>query len=155
MAFVTVNIGSNLGNRRLNLSRAMRGIAERFGDFEMSHAVESKPWGFDSTLSFLNIGISFHSDLQPHEILHELQEIERSISDAPHRNPDGTYADRAVDIDIITVDRDIISTDTLRVPHPHLAERSFFLEPLEELAPGWTHPETGKTPREMIDDLNG
>ena len=51
MATVFVNIGSNLGNRRLNLSRAMRAINAEFGDFEMSHVVESEPWGFPSSTS--------------------------------------------------------------------------------------------------------
>ena len=45
MAFVMINIGSNLGNRRLNLSRAMRMIGEEFGAFEISHVVESAPFG--------------------------------------------------------------------------------------------------------------
>ncbi len=59
MAFILINIGSNLGNRRLNLSRAMRAIGDAFGDFEMSHVVESQPWGFDSTSPFLNVGMAF------------------------------------------------------------------------------------------------
>ena len=65
MSYVLVNIGSNLGDRRLNLSRAMRKIGEEFGDFEISHVVESAPWGFDSTHSFLNLGMSFETDLSP------------------------------------------------------------------------------------------
>lgn len=143
MAFVLINIGSNLGDRRLNLSRAMRAVGTGFGDFEMSHLVESAPWGFDSTNSFLNIGMAFHSDLPPAEILARLQEIERSISPASHRNPDGSYADRVVDIDIVAIDREVIDTEVLTVPHPHLPKRRFFLEPLAELAPGWTHPLSG------------
>ena len=37
MAYYIINIGSNLGDRRLNLSRAMRAVGMEFGDFEMSH----------------------------------------------------------------------------------------------------------------------
>lgn len=150
MAYVLVNIGSNIGNRRLNLSRAMRAIGEEFGNFEISHVVESAPWGYDSTNSFLNLGIAFTTELTPMELLHRLQEIERSISPASHRNPDGTYADREIDIDIIAIDREIIAEVELKVPHPRLAERRFVLEPLAELAPGWRHPLTGLTPMEML-----
>lgn len=153
MAYVFINIGSNIGNRRLNLSRAMRAVAEEFGDFEMSHVVESEPWGFDSTHPFLNLGISFASDLEPHEILFRMQEIEKRISPESHRTPDGNYSDRIIDIDIVAIDREVIDTETLKVPHPHLAERDFFLVPLEELAPGWTHPLTGLTPAGMIEEL--
>lgn len=150
MAFVIINIGSNLGNRRLNLSRAMAAVASQFGDFEMSHVVESDPLGFDSTNRFLNVGIAFHSDLPPARILSLLQEIEKKISPAPHRLPGGGYADRVIDIDIVAIDRDVIDTPELKVPHPHLAERDFFLVPLEELAPGWTHPLTNLTATGML-----
>ncbi|MDE5974942.1 MAG: 2-amino-4-hydroxy-6-hydroxymethyldihydropteridine diphosphokinase [Muribaculaceae bacterium] len=153
MAFVMLNIGSNLGNRRLNLSRAVRAVGERFGEFEISHVVESAPWGFDSTHSFLNVGMAFSSDESAEDILRGLQEIEKSISPASHRNPDGSYADRIIDIDIVAIDRLMIDTDTLKVPHPRLAERSFFLRPLMELAPGWTHPATGLSPSEMLENL--
>lgn len=150
MAFYLINLGSNLGDRRLNLSRAMRAVGAEFGDFEMSHVVESEPWGFDSTNSFLNVGMAFNSDLPPEEVLGRLQRVERSISPAPHRDASGGYTDRVIDIDIVAVDREIIDTPSLRVPHPSLAERRFFLEPLAELAPGWTHPESGLTAAQML-----
>lgn len=150
MAFYLINLGSNLGDRRLNLSRAMRAVGAEFGDFEMSHVVESEPWGFDSTNSFLNVGMAFNSDLPPEEVLGRLQRVERSISPAPHRDASGGYADRVIDIDIVAVDREIIDTPSLSVPHPSLAERRFFLEPLAELAPGWTHPESGLTAAQML-----
>ena len=150
MAFYLINLGSNLGDRRLNLSRAMRAVGAEFGDFEMSHVVESEPWGFDSTNSFLNVGMAFNSDLPPEEVLGRLQRVERSISPAPHRDASGGYADRVIDIDIVAVDREIIDTPSLRVPHPNLAERRFFLEPLAERAPGWTHPEGGLTAAQML-----
>lgn len=154
MAFVLVNIGSNLGNRRLNLSRAMRAIGESFGDFEMSHVVESAPWGFDSTHSFLNVGMAFHTDLSPLELLDRLQEIERRLSALPHRTPDGGYADREIDIDIVAIDRMVVCEERLKVPHPQLASRRFYLEPLQELAPGWTHPATGESPMDMLARLD-
>ncbi len=150
MAFVLINIGSNLGDRRLNLSRAMRMVGEEFGPYEISHVVESAPWGFDSTNSFLNLGMMFSSSLPPEEILGRLQAIERSISPESHRKPDGSYADRVVDIDIVAIDEEMIDSDILKVPHPHLEDRSFFLEPLAELAPGWRHPATGLHPVEML-----
>lgn len=150
MAFIVINIGSNLGNRRLNLSRAVSAVSRRFGDFEVSHVVESEPLGFGSTNSFLNLCMTFHSDSPPEEVLRGLQEIERSISPLPHRNPDGSYADRVVDIDIIAIDRQVIDTPALTVPHPRMHLRPFVLEPLDEVAGAWTHPLTGLTPRQML-----
>ncbi len=136
MATVFVNIGSNLGNRRLNLSRAVRAIGEEFGEYEISHVVESEPWGFDSTHSFLNVCVMFHSELEPLDVLHRLQDIERRISPDPHRNSEGEYIDRLIDIDIVAIDDLRISTPELTIPHPHLKDRDFFLRPLLEIAPG-------------------
>lgn len=148
-----INIGSNLGPRALNISRAARAVEERFGYFEISHKVESEPWGFDSTNVFCNIGMMFISDQSPEEVLGILQEIEHRLDPRPHRNVDGSYRDRTVDIDIVAVDELQIDTDTLKVPHPHLAERRFFLEPMAELAPAWRHPATGLTCAEMLEEL--
>jgi len=128
-----INIGSNLGNRLMNITRAVSAIEKRFGWFELSHHVESEPWGFDSKNKFLNIGMAFISDLAPLDVLHILQDVESSISPSPHRDAYGAYADRMIDIDIMAVDGVEMNTPELTLPHPHLSERTFFLEPYHEL----------------------
>jgi 2-amino-4-hydroxy-6-hydroxymethyldihydropteridine diphosphokinase len=128
-----INIGSNLGNRLMNLTRAVSAIEKRFGWFELSHHIESEPWGFNSKNKFLNVGMAFISDLQPLEVLHILQEVEASINPSSHRNADGSYKDRVIDIDIMAVDGVEMSTPELTLPHPHLEGRPFFLEPYNEL----------------------
>lgn len=157
MKCVIVNLGSNLGNRRLNLSRAMNRIGRRFGNFDVSHVVESEAWGFDSPHRFANMAMMFFTDEEPQAILAALQTIEREMGGGPHRNPDGSYADRLIDIDIMAIDDMTLDLPAqgeelpaLRVPHPHLAERRFFLEPMAELAPAWRHPATGLTPAGML-----
>ena len=151
--YVFINIGSNKGDRRLNLSRAMRGVGHEFGLFEMSHAIESEPWGFESNVRFLNVGIMFQTDLQPLEVLDILQGIEKSISPDSHRDSKGNYIDRVIDIDIVAIDEQVIDDERLKVPHPCLAERRFFLEPMNEIAPDWRHPVTGKNAAEMLAEL--
>ncbi len=149
--YAFINIGSNLGNRRLNLSKAVAAIEKRIDNyFELSHTLETHPWGYVSDKMFLNVGMAFQTDKTPEELLDMLQEVEKEINKTPHRKDDGEYSDREIDIDIMALDEMIIDTDRLKVPHPHLAERIFFLQPMEELAPGWHHPISGKTPSEMI-----
>lgn len=75
-----INIGSNLGNRLMNLSKAVAAIEKEFGWFELSHHIESEPWGYDSPNKFLNIGMLFISDREPLDVLHTLQQIEKSLS---------------------------------------------------------------------------
>lgn len=153
MSNIFLNIGSNLGDRRRNLSRAVAAIEKEFGYFELSHSVESTPWGFDSPNNFLNIGMMIVSSLPPHEILLKLQDIEKAISPDSHRTPDGSYADRLIDIDIIAIDDMVIDSPELKVPHPEMAKRRFVLEPLAELAPFWHHPTLHKTPGELLCEL--
>lgn len=153
MRTILLNIGSNLGDRRRNLSRAIAALEKEFGYFELSHTIESAPWGFDSSNRFLNVGMMVNSELEPMDLLLKIKAVEKSLSPEPHRNPDGTYADRLVDIDIVAVDEEVIDSDVLTVPHPHLSERSFFLEPLRELAPFWRHPVLNKTAAELLADL--
>ena len=153
MSLVIVNIGSNVGNRRLHLSRAVKRLGDEFGPFELSHTVESEPWGFDSTNSFLNVAMMFQSDLSPVEIMNKLQGIERSISTLNHRNSDGSYRDREIDIDIMAIDEIVIEDPLVTLPHPRLPERDFFLVPFQELAPSWRHPVNGKTAGEMLSEL--
>ena len=147
-----LNLGSNLGNRLLHLTRAMKAIGEEFGPYETSHKVESDPWGFDSTNRFVNIGLSIESDLDPEEVLSRLQAIEKGISARGHRRWDGTYNDREIDIDIMATDGPAYDSPTLRIPHPHLPKRDFFLKPLAELDPSWRHPKSGLTAEEMLEN---
>lgn len=128
-----INIGSNLGNRLMNLTRAVSAIEKQFGWFELSHHIESDAWGYESKNKFLNVGMAFISDLAPTDVLHILQDIEKSINPAAHRNADGSYKDRVIDIDIMAADDMVINTPDLTLPHPHLNDRPFFLEPFKEL----------------------
>ena len=145
-----LNIGSNLGNVKLNISRALRALEFRFGYFETSKMVESAPWGYVSSNRFANIAVMIISEKTPQEVLAVIKEIESELNPTPHRDAKGGYADRVLDIDIMAADEIVVDTPELKIPHPHLAERRFFLEPFDELAPAWRHPVTGLTPAEML-----
>lgn len=140
MVRIYLNIGSNLGDRKSNIQLAIDKISALFGPVKTSSLVESKPWGFDSTNNFFNVGVMIESQEDPHSIFRRLQKIEKDISPLSHRNADGSYADRLIDIDIMAIDEKIIDTQDLKIPHPHLMERDFFLKPLLELAPEWKNP---------------
>lgn len=148
-----LNIGSNLGNVKLNISRALRALESRFGYFETSKMVESAPWGYVSANRFANIAVMIISENTPHEVLAVIKEIESELNPTPHRDANGGYADRVLDIDIMAADETVVDTPELKIPHPHLAERRFYLEPFDELAPSWRHPLTGLTPAEMLSSM--
>ena len=136
---IYLSLGSNLGDRRENLSRAVALIKERWPDSpaRVSSPYESEPWGYDSSHPYINIAVALGGDAPlaggPLALLRQLQAIERAISPAPHRNADGTYADRAIDIDIISIDGIDLSTPELTLPHPRAHLRPFVMIPLREL----------------------
>lgn len=149
-----LNIGTNLGNRLLNITRALREIERIFGWFETSETIESRPWGYVSDNIFCNIGVKVVSGLMPPEVLRAVKKAETRLNGGlPHRKPDGTYADRIVDIDIMAAEDVVIDSTDLTLPHRHLPERRFFLQPMGQLAPAWKHPSTGLTCAEMLAKL--
>ena len=136
MPIAHLNIGSNQGDRQGNISLAVSLIDKQAGHvLAVSDPVESAPWGYDSPNPFINVGINIDTTLSPFDLLDTLQAIERQISPNPHRNPDGTYRDRVIDIDIILYGDVHITTPRLTIPHPLMHQRPFVLLPLRQLAP--------------------
>ena len=142
-----------MGDRRDNLYRAVVALAAGTGGCAVSSIVESEPWGFESEHGFLNLGVSLISSMEPQQMLDRIHEIERRLGSSSHRDSQGNYVDRLVDIDIMAVDDMVIDTPTLQVPHPHLPDRDFFLLPMKQLAPEWRHPVTGLAASEMLEAL--
>ncbi len=138
MTTVHLNLGSNIGDSRSLLELA---VAAVFTLHEGSDAprrssfVESEPWGFESANRFTNIGVEIDTSLHPEELLDRLQEIERVVAppDNRHREADGSYRDRYLDIDIIFYGTLCLSTGRLEIPHPRWRERPFVCGPVAEL----------------------
>lgn len=118
----------------------------------ISSPVFTEAWGYDSENEFLNVGVNLETDLEAGELLGALKRIERLIApDGSHRTASGAYADREVDLDLIAYGEERIDSPELTVPHPRMERRFFVLKPMAEIMPRWQHPETGKTPSELLE----
>ncbi len=152
-----INIGSNIGDPRRLFPYLLNLLKGRFEqDFRVSQPIVTRPWGFESDHDFVNIGCSFRiseDDCPPIKLLDILQAFEKKIDPSPHRNPDGSYRDRVIDVDLIYVGRQVIDTPRLTLPHPRMDRRDFVLIPLDSLSPEWRHPVTGLTPSQMLERL--
>ncbi len=152
-----LSLGTNLGDKPHNLSRALQLIAQRVGKVvAFSHHYETEPWGFDSPNTFLNAAVCVDTRLSPREVLSVTQEIEQEMG-RTHKSVDGQYADRIIDIDLLLSDECNFATfenSTLVLPHPHLHERRFVLEPLAEIAPTLVHPVLGENIATLLRRMN-
>lgn len=148
------NVGSNLGDREALLRAACERLEAMGTPVMRSGMVETPAWGFESDHTFLNMEVVVAIARQPLDVLDAVHMIERQLGSASHRDAMGNYADRLVDIDIVAVGDMVIDTPRLKVPHPHLAERYFYLAPLAETSPQWRHPLIGLTPGQMLQRLD-
>jgi 2-amino-4-hydroxy-6-hydroxymethyldihydropteridine diphosphokinase len=144
-----ISLGSNIGDRNNNLQKAIQLIADEIGQIvKLSSVYETEPWGFESIDNFLNMAIEVASNLAPEEILSKCLEIEQRLGRT--RAHGSGYISRTIDIDILFYGDMIINSELLIIPHPHIANRSFVLEPLAEIAPEFTHPVLDKNMKELI-----
>ena len=139
MATLYLSLGTNLGNRHENLSRAMELIAGQVGTVTAaSDIIETQPWGFESGNAFLNMVAKVETGLEPLEVLHVTQDIERRLGRSS-KTVNGEYHDRLIDIDLLMYDNVVMNTPELTLPHPLMRQRRFVLEPLAQIAPELTN----------------
>lgn len=146
-----LGIGSNLGDRRKYLEQGISGLKNnlRIRKVRCSGVLETKPYGGVEQGDFCNAAIELETLLPPYELLDFLHQLEEKAG----RERKIRWGPRTLDLDILFYE-DFISQDpVLTVPHPDMANRAFVLEPLSELCPWYLHPVTGKSIRQMLEEL--
>lgn len=140
-------LGTNMGDRVALLSRARNEISHEIGTLRrISSIYETDAWGNEEQPSYLNQVVLAATPLQPLQLLEKINGIEKRLG----RIRVNKWESRLIDIDILYYANQVINQATLQVPHPHLANRRFALAPLQEIAPGFIHPVSGKTTTELL-----
>ncbi len=129
-------MGSNIENRIFFIIKALDLISKRLNILKISTIYESKPWGVEKQPPFLNCVIKVETDMCPEKLLNFIKEKEKETG----RQERFRWGPREIDIDILLYEEEVIETKFLRIPHPFLCQRDFFLYPLIEIEPSAQHP---------------
>jgi 2-amino-4-hydroxy-6-hydroxymethyldihydropteridine diphosphokinase len=141
-----IGLGTNLGDRELNLRRALERL-EELGSVRASSLRETEPVGVTDQPKFLNAAAELATDLSARELLERLLGIEQELG--RDRATERRWGPRVVDLDILLFGEEAIDEPGLTVPHPRLADRRFVLEPLCELNEDLTLPD-GTRVRDLL-----
>ena len=146
---VYLGLGSNLGDKRGNIERAVESLRGISSGLRVSSLYETAPVGVTLQPSFVNAVCGMWTGLSVFELLREIHGIQR---EAGVRGP-LLNGPRMLDIDILLYGSLVLDLPHLTVPHPRMTEREFVLRPLVEVAPGVMHTVAKETSAELLADL--
>lgn len=126
-----IALGSNIGGRQANLSRALELLEASPGikTVILAPVYETAPVGVEDQPSFLNSVAGVETWLSPEELMNLLLEIEQALG----RVRVTRWGPRIIDLDLLFFEGEERDTPDLTLPHPRWAERSFVTTPLRDL----------------------
>jgi 2-amino-4-hydroxy-6-hydroxymethyldihydropteridine diphosphokinase len=133
-----IGIGTNLGDRLLNMREALHALALLPGTkiTGISHIYETEPSGLTNQPKFLNANVVVETDISPMVLLGACLGIEaafgreRTIKNGP----------RILDLDLLLYEGVKSENYELTLPHPRILQRPFVMVPLLDLYPSGRAP---------------
>ncbi|MFT3737318.1 MAG: 2-amino-4-hydroxy-6-hydroxymethyldihydropteridine diphosphokinase [Breznakibacter sp.] len=146
---VILQLGGNRGNVEKNFTEAIAILEAKAGMIVLKSSLyETEPWGFADKRWFLNQVVELQTYLSAMDLLKITQDIERELGRIVKKS-EWLYEGRPIDIDILYFNDEIIHTNNLMIPHPHIRYRKFVLDPLCDYWGDYEHPEFGLTNEEL------
>lgn len=148
MTRVVLALGSNLGDRMANLSRAVESLRQAADVLAVSEVYETPPWGDDEQPAYLNaVLVASAPGVPVGEWLERAQALERGAGRV--RDPARRFGPRTLDVDVVAAWEDdgspVLRDDpVLTVPHPRAHERAFVLVPWLDADPDAVVPGHGR-----------
>jgi len=128
---VWLSLGSNLGDRWSHLNAPVVALRTNsvFDQIRLSSVYETEPVGGPVQPHFLNAVVEFRTQLSAPEILKWAQSQEEDAD----RQRIEHWGPRTLDVDIIAIEGECVSSADLVVPHPRAHQRAFVVVPWAEL----------------------
>jgi 2-amino-4-hydroxy-6-hydroxymethyldihydropteridine diphosphokinase len=135
-----LGLGSNVGERRTHLERAVAALPGHGVEVLSSSSVyETEPVGLVAEQrDFLNACVRIRTEFDPEQLLHACKAVEHELG---RTGSEVRHGPREIDVDVLLLDGVSHCSPALTLPHPSIRERRFVLAPLLELDPGLTLPD--------------
>jgi len=138
---VYIGLGSNMQQPLAQLKDAVMALRNTPGlaNIHCSPVYQTQPMGPTDQPDYINAVVQCHTTLSANQLLDRTQLIENRAG----RIRDRRWGPRSLDLDLLLFGQETINTLRLMVPHPGIANRSFVLYPLADLAPTLSIPGKG------------
>jgi len=134
---VYLGAGSNMGDPKNNLDTALRLLeSDQTKVLRVSSYYRTAPVSEVPQDDYLNCAAEIRTLLAPDELLDSFMKVEAALG----RERTVRWGPRAIDLDILLYDHEILESGSVTAPHPRMHKRLFVLAPLCELAPHYVHP---------------
>ena len=148
-AEVYIALGSNLGDRYRNITRAADELKCLSSHFLLSALYETDPVGFSVQPGFVNAVCKLWTNLSPFDLWAKISQIQDTIG--------GSHsflnAPRFLDIDLLTYSDWVFEIPGLKVPHPRMYSRGFVLKPMADVGMFFRHPVLKKSVIELLQEI--
>ncbi|MDH5762807.1 MAG: 2-amino-4-hydroxy-6-hydroxymethyldihydropteridine diphosphokinase [Nitrospinota bacterium] len=146
-----IAIGSNMDSPVDNCNEAADLINDHpaISISSRSSLYETEPYGKSDQDWFVNSVIEVTTHLSPELLFKACLAIEKKMG----RIRDEKWGPRIIDLDILFYDDFVFKERDLEIPHPDIAERSFVLVPMNEIAPDFVHPKLKKSIETLLEEI--
>lgn len=146
---VFIALGSNLAPRWKRLAEG-RDMLRRIacGGWLESPIYETPPVGPEGQGPYFNQVVSFWYVGTPKQLLYYLKGTEMLLG----RKPRGHWNSREIDLDLLYFGGKT-NAGRPNVPHVEIPNRQFVLVPMNDIAPDWRDPLTGRTVKDLLANL--
>ena len=153
---IYIGIGSNLNGKNnetplQNCKKAVVELKKEVNICKISSWYKSEPIPVSNQSWYINGVVEISTNKSSIDLLEFILNIEEFFGRVRKKKNEA----RILDLDIIDYKKKILyKKNKLIIPHPRMHQRSFVLQPLQELNPKWIHPIKKKGLKELISNLN-
>ncbi|MGQ0625599.1 MAG: 2-amino-4-hydroxy-6-hydroxymethyldihydropteridine diphosphokinase [Sporichthyaceae bacterium] len=146
-----LSLGSNVGDRAMNLQNAVDAILDAPGiwGLSVSPVYETRPEQPEDGPSFLNAVLVVDTEMSGATLLERCHAVEEAFGRA--RIGQDRRGPRRLDVDVIALADRVLDDPAITLPHPRAHQRAFVLVPWHDVEPDAALATRGKVADLLLD----